>query len=39
MLDGNGAPAPADPRHALVRVLERFAAQGMAPVVACELEF
>src|ERR1041384_5607550 len=39
MFDGQGAPAAADPRHALVRVLERFAAQGMTPVVACELEF
>jgi glutamine synthetase len=39
MFDGAGAPAPADPRHTLVRVVERFAAQGFAPVVACELEF
>jgi len=39
MFDGRGAPAAADPRHALVRVLERFAALGLAPVVACEIEF
>ena len=39
MFDGAGAPAAADPRHALVRVVERFAARGLTPVVACELEF
>ena len=39
LFDGQGQPAAADPRHALVRVLERFAALGMRPVVACELEF
>jgi glutamine synthetase len=39
MFDGKGAPAPADPRHALVRVLEKFARAGRTPVVACELEF
>ena len=39
MFDGRGAPAAADPRHALVRVLERFAARGLVPVVACEIEF
>ncbi len=39
MFDGKGAPAAADPRHALVRVLERFEPLGMTPVVACELEF
>ena len=39
MFDGKGAPAAADPRHALVRVLDRFASGGMVPVVACELEF
>jgi len=39
MFDGRGAPAAADPRHCLVRVLERFAAEGLRPVVACELEF
>jgi glutamine synthetase len=39
MFDGKGAPAAADPRHALVRVLARFAGQGLTPVVACEIEF
>jgi glutamine synthetase len=39
MFDAQGAPAPADPRHALVRVLESFARQGLTPVVACEIEF
>ncbi len=39
MFDRDGAPAPADPRHALVRVLERFARAGQTPVVACEIEF
>ncbi|HEX6397469.1 MAG TPA: glutamine synthetase family protein, partial [Steroidobacteraceae bacterium] len=39
MFDGNGDPAPADPRHVLVRALDRFASLGLRPVVACELEF
>ena len=39
MFDGQGEPAAADPRHALVRVVERFARTGLSPVVACELEF
>jgi glutamine synthetase len=39
MFDPAGAPAAADPRHALVRAIERFAAHGLTPVVACELEF
>ena len=39
MFDAAGAPAAADPRHALVRVVERFARAGLTPVVACELEF
>jgi glutamine synthetase len=39
MFDGEGRPAAADPRHALVRVVERFARAGVTPVVACELEF
>src|SRR5262245_30058979 len=39
MFDGAGNPAAADPRHALLRVVERFASQGMTPVVACEIEF
>ena len=39
MFDRNGGPAAADPRHALVRAVERFTQRGMNPVVACELEF
>jgi glutamine synthetase len=39
MFDAAGAPAAADPRHALVRAIDRFTARGMTPVVACELEF
>ena len=39
MFDGRGAPAAADPRHALVRVVDSFARAALTPVVACELEF
>lgn len=39
MFDAKGAPAPADPRHALVRVIDGLAARGLMPVVACEIEF
>jgi glutamine synthetase len=39
MFDAKGAPAAADPRHALVRVVDGLQAQGFTPVVACELEF
>jgi glutamine synthetase len=39
MFDGKGRPAAADPRHALVRVLDGFAREGLKPVVACEIEF
>jgi glutamine synthetase len=39
MFDAQGRPAAADPRHALARVIERFARAGLTPVVACELEF
>ena len=39
MFDGKGAPAPADPRHCLARVLDIFARDGLKPVVACEIEF
>ena len=39
LFDAGGAPAAADPRHALVHAVERFAAGGLTPVVACELEF
>jgi glutamine synthetase len=35
----DGTPNDLDPRHVLRRVLERFAADGLTPVVACELEF
>lgn len=35
----DGRPNDLDPRHVLRRVLERFAADGLTPVVACELEF
>jgi len=33
------APCDLDPRQVLRRVLERFAADGLTPVVACELEY
>ncbi len=39
MHDDAGQPAAADPRHALARAIERLAAMGYTPVVACELEF
>ncbi len=39
MLDDDGSPYFADPRHALARVLRRFAERGLSPVVAVELEF
>ena len=39
MFDARGTAAAADPRHALVRVVDSFAHEGVAPVVACELEF
>ena len=35
----DGAPNDLDPRAVLARVLDRFAADGLTPVVACELEF
>ena len=35
----DGAPNDLDPRHVLARVLARFAAEGLTPVVACELEY
>lgn len=35
----DGAPSPADPRHALAGVVGRFAGLGLTPVVAVELEF
>jgi glutamine synthetase len=39
MYELDGAPHDLDPRHVLKRVLDRFAADGLAPVVACELEY
>lgn len=35
----DGTPNDLDPRHVLRRVLERFEADGLTPVVACELEY
>lgn len=35
----DGSPYPVDPRRALAAVVERFAAHGLTPVVATELEF
>ena len=39
MNDRDGTPFFADPRHALARVIDRYAARGWCPVVASELEF
>ncbi|RMD94354.1 MAG: glutamine synthetase [Alphaproteobacteria bacterium] len=39
MFTDEGAPFAGDPRHALARVLERYAARGLTPVVATEMEF
>jgi glutamine synthetase len=39
LFDAHGRPAAADPRHALVRVVDGLAARGLTPVVACEIEF
>ena len=36
---GDGAPYAGDPRHALRAVLDRYAARGLTPVVATEMEF
>jgi len=35
----DGTPCDLDPRRVLAGVLERFAADGLTPVVACELEY
>ncbi|MDB5455315.1 MAG: glutamine synthetase [Caulobacter sp.] len=35
----DGTANDLDPRHVLAKVLDRFAADGLTPVVACELEF
>ncbi len=39
MYELDGRPAAGDPRHALARAVERFAALGLTPVMACEIEF
>lgn len=39
MYELDGAPNDLDPRHVLKRVLNRFEADGLVPVVACELEY
>ena len=39
MNDRDGTPVFADPRHVLARVVDRYQARGLHPVVACELEF
>lgn len=39
MYELDGQPNDLDPRHVLRGVLERFAADGLTPVVACELEY
>ena len=39
MNDRDGAPVFADPRQVLARVIDRYRARGLKPVVACELEF
>src|SRR3569623_1281255 len=39
MYELDGTAIDLDPRHVLKRVLDRFAADGMTPVVACELEY
>ncbi|MFC3228025.1 glutamine synthetase family protein [Marinibaculum pumilum] len=39
MTDGHGGGISSDPRNVLAAVLARFAAQGLTPVLATELEF
>ena len=39
MFHDDGRPFDGDPRHALGQMLERYAARGLTPVVATELEF
>jgi glutamine synthetase len=39
MHEADGTPAAADPRHALARVVDRLASEGLTAVVAAELEF
>ncbi len=39
MYNEDGTPFAGDPRHALNRVLDRYRARGLTPVVAVEMEF
>jgi len=39
MYELDGTPNDLDPRHVLRGVIERFAADGLTPVVACEVEY
>ena len=39
MYELDGRPNDLDPRHVLARVLDRFHADGLTPVAACELEY
>lgn len=39
MYELDGTPNDLDPRHVLRGVIERFAADGLTPVVACEIEY
>jgi len=39
MYELDGTPSPGDPRHALQRVVDRFAELNLTPVIAIELEF
>lgn len=39
MFHEDGRPFDGDPRHALARVVDRYRARGLTPVVATELEF
>ena len=39
MFELDGTPNDLDPRQVLSRVIERYAADGLTPVLACELEF
>lgn len=39
MFHEDGTPYMGDPRHALARVIDRYTARGLTPVVATEMEF
>lgn len=39
MYELDGTPNDLDPRHVLKRVIDRYEADGLTPVVACELEY